>query len=292
MRIAIYGKPTANSLNSSLSALLKRMQEKGFGFAFYERYADFLYRTGILTEEVAIFNRDNINISDFTFLLSVGGDGTLLDTATLVGASGVPVIGINAGRLGFISGAGIEEIEGVMDSFIDGSVRFESRSLLQLKSERNHFVPNNYALNELTVLKKDSAAMVRIDVTINDELLNSYLADGLIVSTPTGSTAYSLSCGGPIIIPGSENFVITPIAPHNLNVRPVVVSNSARIGITVSGRSDDFLIALDSTQGSFGKGELLEVTKAPFYLKIIQPEGHSFLNTLRNKLAWGYDKRN
>lgn len=268
------------------------MERKGFEVVYYERFAKFLTAQGFLPEGVPVFNRDNVDLGDIAFLVSMGGDGTFLDTATLIGNSGVPVVGINAGRLGFISGTGVAETEAVCDAWLEGTVRFENRSLLQLQSERNHFAPQNFALNELTVLKKDSAAMVRIDVNINGEALNSYWADGLIVCTPTGSTAYSLSCGGPIVMPGSENFVITPIAPHNLNVRPVVVSNSAEITIRVSGRSDHFLLALDNRPDDFGPDEVLTVSRAPFDLRIIQPEGHSFLNTLRNKLAWGYDKRN
>lgn len=268
------------------------MERKGFEVTYYERFAKFLTARGFLPEGITVFNRENVNLDGIAFLVSMGGDGTFLDTATLIGNSGVPVVGINAGRLGFISGTGVAETEAVCDAWLEGTVRFENRSLLQLHSERNHFAPQNFALNELTVLKKDSAAMVRIDVDINGEALNSYWADGLIVCTPTGSTAYSLSCGGPIVMPGSENFVITPIAPHNLNVRPVVVSNSAEITIRVSGRSDHFLLALDNRPDDFGPAEVLTVKRAPFDLRIIQPEGHSFLNTLRNKLAWGYDKRN
>lgn len=292
MKIAIYGKPTENALNEAIPALISSMIGKGFEVMIYERYAAFLKNMGALPEGIQIFNRSNIQIKDFAFLVSVGGDGTLLDTATLIGDSGVPAIGINTGRLGFISSATIGEMNAVCDSFLDGTYCCESRALLQLTTGRGLFKPNNFALNELTILKKDSAAMVRIDVHIDGEYLNSYWADGLIVSTPTGSTAYSLSCGGPIVMPGSGNFIITPIAPHNLNVRPVVVSCDARLQIQVSGRSDTFLLALDSRPGEITADDVLEITRAPFELNIIQPEGHSFLNTLRTKLNWGYDKRN
>lgn len=292
MKIAIYGKPTENALNAALPALISSMIKKGFEVMIYERYAEFLKGLGALPDGIRRFNRSNIQIKDFAFLVSVGGDGTLLDTATLIGSSGVPAIGINTGRLGFISSATIGEMSAVCDSFLNGTYRCESRALLQLNTERNLFKPNNFALNELTILKKDTAAMVRIDVHIDGDYLNSYWADGLIISTPTGSTAYSLSCGGPIVMPGSGNFIITPIAPHNLNVRPVVVSYDARLQIQVSGRSDTFLLALDSRPGEITTHDVLEITRAPFELNIIQPEGHSFLNTLRTKLNWGYDKRN
>lgn len=275
-----------------MPALFSSMSERGFEVHVYEKYARFLRENGHIQANTPVFNRENVKIDQYAFLVSVGGDGTFLDTATLIGKSGVPVIGINAGRLGFISGSGLEEMDRVCEAYIAGTLRYEKRSMLQLTTEQQHFEPQNFALNELTVLKKDTAAMVRIDVSLNDEYLNSYWADGLILSTPTGSTAYSLSCGGPIIMPGSENFVITPIAPHNLNVRPVVVSNTAEIKIRVSGRSEKFLMALDNRPADFGPDETLLVTRAPFDLRIIQPDGHSFLNTLRNKLAWGYDKRN
>jgi NAD+ kinase len=292
MKIAIYGKPTPNELNAALPGLIARMHDKGFHVAVYARFAAFLKKQWSLPEGVELFTREDVRIDEFAFLVSVGGDGTLLDTATLIGNSGVPVIGINTGRLGFISSATIDEMEAVCDAVLNKNFRVEPRTMLQLHSSKDYFASNNFALNELTVLKKDTAAMIRIDVSLDGEFLNSYWADGLIVSTPTGSTAYSLSCGGPIVVPGSENFIITPIAPHNLNVRPVVVSHKARIGIKVSGRSDAFLLALDSRQGEMGQGETLEITRAPFYLNIIQPPGHSFLSTLRNKMAWGYDKRN
>lgn len=291
-KIAIYGKPVDNLLNSAMHDLFRTMKERGFQVHVYERYARFLEEKGHIPSGTPTFNRENVEIEEFAFLVSVGGDGTFLDTSTMIGKSNVPVIGINAGRLGFISSAEVNEMAAVCDAFTAGTLRYETRSMLQLKTEMDHFAPHNFALNELTVLKKDTAAMVRIDVSLNDGYLNSYWADGLIVSTPTGSTAYSLSCGGPIIMPGSENFVITPIAPHNLNVRPVVVSNTAEIKIRVSGRSEKFLMALDNRPSDFGPEETLRITRAPFDLRIIQPDGHSFLNTLRNKLAWGYDKRN
>lgn len=291
-KIAIYGKPVDNLLNEAMSDLFTSMKNRGFEVHIYEKYARFLEQKGHILGGMPVFTRENVEIEGYAFLVSMGGDGTFLDTATMIGKSGVPVIGINAGRLGFISSATVDEMAAVCDAYTAGTLRFETRSMLQLNTDRNHFAPRNFALNELTVLKKDTAAMVRIDVSLDDQYLNSYWADGLIVSTPTGSTAYSLSCGGPIIMPGSENFVITPIAPHNLNVRPVVVSNSVEIKIRVSGRSENFLMALDNRPSDFGPDETLRITRAPFELRIIQPDGHSFLNTLRNKLAWGYDKRN
>ncbi len=291
-KIAIYGKPVPNPLNVEIAKLIELMQGYGFAVSVYTKFARHLRAQDLLPPDLDSFSKSQLSQKDFAFLTSIGGDGTLLDTLMLVGESGIPVIGINAGRLGFISSATMEEMEQVCASFVDGSYRCENRALLELQKQGNQFSGFNYALNEVTVLKKDSAAMVRIDVWLNEEFLNSYWADGLIVSTPTGSTAYSLSCGGPIVMPGSDNFVITPIAPHHLNVRPVVVSQDDSIRIRVSGRSDSFLLALDSRPSEIRESDEIIVKRAPFDFKLIQPEGHSFLNTLRNKMGWGFDKRN
>jgi len=268
------------------------MNDAGFEVAIYERYHNHLNKMGLLKGNFTIFNRKTVDIKSFVCLVSVGGDGTLLDTATLIGASGVPIIGLNAGRLGFISSASVDEFEGVLQTLLDGTFKFEERSLLQIETKRNLFGSLNFALNELTVLKKDTAAMIKIDTYYHEEFLNSYWADGLVVSTPTGSTAYSLSCGGPIIMPGSENMVITPIAPHNLSIRPMVVPMSARLKLKISGRSDNFLISLDSRSETIMPDEEIFVSKAPFTLRLLQPKGHTFLNTVRHKLGWGLDKRN
>jgi len=292
MKIAIYGKPYDNTLNASVGDLICTMNDAGFEVAIYERYHNHLNKMGLLKGNFTIFNRKTVDIKSFVCLVSVGGDGTLLDTATLIGASGVPIIGLNAGRLGFISSASVDEFEGVLQTLLDGTFQFEERSLLQIETKRNLFGSLNFALNELTVLKKDTAAMIKIDTYYHEEFLNSYWADGLVVSTPTGSTAYSLSCGGPIIMPGSENMVITPIAPHNLSIRPMVVPMSARLKLKISGRSDNFLISLDSRSEVILPDEEVIVSKAPFNLRLLQPEGHTFLNTVRHKLGWGLDKRN
>lgn len=292
MKIAIYGKPYDNTLNTAVGELINSIERAGFEVAIYERYYNYLNENGHIDRDILIFNRENVAIRDFACLISIGGDGTLLDTATLIGNSNVPVIGINAGRLGFISSASLDELEGILKSVKDQSYKYEERSMLQVHTERGLFGDLNFALNELTVHKKDTAAMVKIDVHFDDEFLNTYWADGLIIGTPTGSTAYSLSCGGPIIVPGSENLVITPIAPHNLSVRPVVLSNNAKIKLSISGRSENFLIALDSRSEIIYPGEEITITKAPFTLRLLQPAGHTFLNTMRHKLGWGLDKRN
>ncbi len=292
MKIAIYGKSYENDLNQNIGQLVTGIENAGFEISIYERYARFLYEKNYLKDDYHRFTREDVSIEDYTGLVSVGGDGTLLDTVTLIGHSGVPVVGLNAGRLGFISSISMNEFDGVLQTLKDGSFHCDDRSLLKVETDRGLFGGENFALNELTVHKKDTASMIKIDAYLDDEMLNTYWADGLIVSTPTGSTAYNLSCGGPIILPGSENVVVTPIAPHNLTVRPVVLSNNSLLTLKVSGRSENFLIALDSRSDIIFPDEEIRISKSPFYFKLIKPAGHTFLTTMRNKLAWGLDKRN
>lgn len=292
MKIALYGKPYENHLIQDVSRLVNCIEEHGFEVEIYEKYGKFLRENSFLRKDYPLFSRENAEIGKYTCLVSIGGDGTLLDTVTLIGDSGVPVVGINAGRLGFISSISIDEFETVLQSLKDRSFVCDNRSLLQVNTARDLFGQNNFALNELTIHKKDTSSMIKIDCYLDDEVLNTYWSDGLIISTPTGSTAYNLSCGGPIIIPGSENVVVTPIAPHNLTVRPLVVSNTATLRLRVSGRSENFLIAIDSRPEVLYPEEEVVVSRAPFYFKLIQPRGHTFLTAMRNKLTWGVDKRN
>jgi len=292
MKIAIYGKPFKNRLNESVPRLIDLIEKAGFKMAIYERYSEFLREQEILKGNYATFSRRDVNIEDYTCLVSIGGDGTLLDTVTIIGDSGVPVIGINAGRLGFISSISIDEFDAVLETLKTGNFKCDNRSLIQVETARKVFSDCNFALNELTIHKKDTSSMIKIETFLDDEILNTYWADGLIISTPTGSTAYNLSCGGPIIVPGSENVVVTPIAPHNLTVRPVVVSNHSKLRLKVHGRGDSFLITLDSRSDVIYPDEEIYVSRAPFYFRLIQPEGHSFISAMRNKLAWGLDKRN
>ncbi len=226
------------------------------------------------------------------YFLSLGGDGTILHAATLVRASGIPVAGINLGRLGFLSGIEKQNISGAVQSLINRSYVIEHRSLLHLDASPALFGESNFALNDFTILKRDTSSMITINTWINGEFLNTYWADGLIVATPTGSTGYSLSCGGPVVFPNSGNLVITPVAPHNLNVRPIVVSDSSIITFEVEGRSAHFLCTLDSRFEQIKAGHQLAVRKADFTIKIVRPHERNFLSTLREKLMWGIDKRN
>lgn len=231
-------------------------------------------------------------VKNFDFLLCLGGDGAILDTLCIIKDSGVPVLGINTGRLGFLSSISSEAIEHPLKAVLNGAYSVDPRSILKLESKSAVFGNINYALNEVTVQKKDSSSMMIIHAYADDEYLNSYWADGLIVSTPTGSTGYNLSCSGPIIMPGSDVFVITPIAPHNLNVRPLIIPSNKKIKLELEGRDSECLVALDSRSHAIKSSEVLTISKGEFQLNIVRPEDHSFLSTLRNKLTWGLDSRN
>ena len=227
------------------------------------------------------------------FVISMGGDGTILDAATIVRDSGVPILGINIGRLGFLSTIGKERLDTAITALEKGTYVVDRRSLLHLDSKPGPiFGDLDFALNEFTILKKDSSSMITIHVYINGEFMSSYWADGLIVATPTGSTGYSLSCGGPIVFPGSNNLVISAVAPHNLNIRPIVVSDDAVISFEVEGRSTEFLVTLDSRQMVVQSGTQLAVRKESFSVSLIRLDDMNFLTTLRNKLNLGVDTRN
>lgn len=234
-------------------------------------------------EELVLFNPD--------FLITIGGDGTILDAVTFIRDSGIPILGINTGRLGFLSNVSKEKITDAVAALSQGNYSIDERIVLETDTKIED-AALNYALNEVTVSRKNTTAMITIHTWINDEYLNSYWADGLIISTPTGSTGYSLSCGGPIIMPGSENFVITPIAPHNLNVRPFVIPNNYKIRLKVEGREEQFLVSLDSRIYALDSGSDINLQLGTFKIRMVKTEVQNFAETLRNKLLWGLDRRN
>jgi len=225
-------------------------------------------------------------------LLSLGGDGTLLDTVGFVGASGIPILGINLGRLGFLAAVPAEDVEGAVQSLARGSYTLEQRSLIHLDSSVPLFGAFPSALNEFTLHRRDSSSMIRIHTYLNGEFLNTYWADGLIVATPTGSTGYNLSCGGPVVFPQAASFVITPVAPHNLNTRSIVVSDDNVISFEVEGRSEHFLCTLDSRTETITQDVQLAVRREKFAVNLLRPDEHNFLRTIRQKLYWGVDRRN
>jgi len=231
-------------------------------------------------------------LEDIGLFLTIGGDGTLLESVTHIGKSETPILGINTGRLGFLATISKEATEEALKKFFQGAFTLDQRALLKLETNKEIFGALNFALNDFTVVKKDSSAMITIHTYIDGEFLNSYWADGIIISTPTGSTGYSLSCGGPLIFPRSGNLVITPVSPHNLTVRPIVVSDASEITIQVEGRGKRFLASLDSRVASVDSSVILKVSKADFKVNLVQLEGTHYFKTLRQKLNWGLDVRN
>lgn len=224
--------------------------------------------------------------------ISIGGDGTLLDSVSHIGSYEIPILGINTGRLGFLATINREETEKALAEIQEGKFKLDKRAVLRLQSNKDIFGKLDFGLNDFTIVKKDTSSMITIHTYLDGEFLNSYWADGIIVATPTGSTGYSLSCGGPLIFPRSGNFVITPVSPHNLTVRPIVVSDSSEISFQVEGRSKKFLVSLDSRISTIDNSVKLKVVKADFKVNLIQVEGHHYFKTLRQKLHWGLDARN
>ncbi len=225
-------------------------------------------------------------------VVSLGGDGTLLETVNLVRDSGIPVMGVNFGRLGFLSNTPKEDIRFALEAFLQGDYSLSRRTVLEIDQCSDYFGKTVYALNDIALHKNDSGSMISVHTYINDEFMNSYWSDGIIVSTPTGSTAYSLSCGGPVLVPAACNLILTPIAPHNLSVRPVVISDHEVVTLIPEGRSDTFVLSLDSNQAIIQKGTKVVIRKAGFTINFVRQSGDTFFKILREKLMWGEDKRN
>ncbi|MES2592865.1 MAG: NAD kinase [Bacteroidota bacterium] len=292
MKIAIFGRSITDNNSEPIRLLFEQLNEYSIELIIYEPFYEFLKQKTQIHGAVKTFTSHSDLDKDVDFMLSLGGDGTFLETLTYIRNSGIPILGINTGRLGFLANVAKTEINEAINALVHKKFSIETRSLLCLTDSGNLFGEVNYALNELTILKKDSSSMITIHTYINGDYLNSYFADGLIIATPTGSTAYSLSCGGPLVMPGSQNFVITPIAPHNLNVRPLVISDNNVIKLKVEGRSSHYLASLDSRSEIIDSSVELTIKKADFSLNLIKLENQSFFNTIRNKLLWGLDKRN
>jgi NAD+ kinase len=241
----------------------------------------------------SIFNSyEDLVANNVDCLISVGGDGTILDAVTMVRDSNIPILGINFGRLGFLANISKNEIASAVEALVNHTFIVDKRSLIHIDSDNNLFGDTPFALNEFALHKRDTSPMIKIHTYINGEFLNTYWADGLIVSTPTGSTGYNLSCNGPILFPESSSFVITPVAPHNLNVRPIVVADSNIISFEVEGRSNQYICVMDARREFVNMGIQIAVKKEEFTVNLIRLNENSFLSTLRNKLTWGMDKRN
>ena len=292
MIVAIYGRQFSTEFIPHIQKMIKGIEKIASSFIVYHKFYDFLCSGIEFSKPVnKFFNHNDLDKSAFC-LISIGGDGTLLDTLTIVRDSGIPVLGINTGRLGFLSAVSADDISYATENIVSGNYRIDPRSILHARKPDSLFDEFAFALNELTVLKRDTTSMITIKASVNDQFLNTYWADGLIVATPTGSTGYSLSCGGPILTPESQNFVITPIASHNLTVRPLIIPDNAIVKISVEGRSQNYLLVLDSRSHELTQRVEIELCKAPYSFNLLHPGDNNFYQTIRNKLTWGLDKRN
>jgi len=291
MKIAVYARSTKDNHSAYIEQIYTILKNEKVDLIIHEPYYNYLKQNYNFTIPISTFATSEELISKADYLICLGGDGTMLETVALVKNSGIPVLGVNTGRLGFLASVNKDDLAKALQQLLKEKFTLDKRELIEITGCAQCFGDVNYALNEFTIHKKDSSAMINIDTYIDDVFLNSYFADGLIVSTPTGSTAYSLSCGGPIMMPDSDNFIITPIAPHNLTVRPIVVSNNKKISFKVSGRSDSFNIALDSRSAQIPSNSEIIIKKADFRINLINLEGQHFFTTLRNKMMWGLDRR-
>ncbi|MEI6575040.1 MAG: NAD kinase [Bacteroidota bacterium] len=292
MNAAIFSKSLSSDHFPFLLQLIEALNAKQIGVKIYEPFYKEISSIIPASVVVDVFTKHTEIRDQVDLLFSIGGDGTLLDTITLVRDSEIPILGVNMGKLGFLSNVSREEIVGTVTQLLNKEYTLETRSLLRVDSQDHLFGDINYAMNDLMVYKKAPLSMIVIHTYINEQFLNSYWADGLIVSTPTGSTAYSMSCGGPIITPDCRNFVITPIASHNLTVRPIVIPDSSVIRLSVEDRNHDYFIGLDSRSISLHTQIELTIKKEEFGVRLIKPLGKDFFGTIREKLNWGLDKRN
>jgi len=275
-----------------ISMLLNELAKYGAEPVFFQDFFNQFYSAVDIPGKYSTFSSGEDMDASIDCIISLGGDGTLLDTVTLVKDSGIPILGINYGRLGFLANIGKEELHTAFDALVNRKYVLDKRTLIHLDANIPLFGETPYALNEFSLHKKDSSPMIKIHTYLNGEFLNTYWADGLIVATPTGSTGYSLSCNGPVVFPDSASFVITPVAPHNLNIRPIIVPDNTIVSFEVEGRTDGFLCTLDSRREIVTKEIQLAVKKENFGVNLIRLNENNFLQTLRSKLSWGLDKRN
>jgi NAD+ kinase len=292
MKIAVYAKSVRDPKHQSgFGELLKALASRGHEIWLPPSLEDHVHMNIESGMQVRVFDHFVQGETMADVLICVGGDGTILDTLSIVRDTGVPILALNTGRLGFLADVQLENLHTALDDIEKGNYTIEQRSLLQLDASHELF-DYNFALNDFVIHKKETSSMIVVHAYLNGEFLNSYWSDGLIISTPTGSTGYSLSCGGPIIFPKSDSFVITPIAPHNLNVRPVVVSDDVVISFEIEGRASSYLASLDARSHSITGEVNMAIRKADHKLNLMRLSNIHFLDTLRNKLHWGFDRRN
>ncbi|HLX90264.1 MAG TPA: NAD kinase [Puia sp.] len=292
MKAAIYSRIVDAEMQAGVRQLFQELARQKIDAVLHAPLLEKIGSSISLPPKLESFHDSNDLDENVDFLISLGGDGTLLDTVSLLRDKNIPVLGINFGRLGFLASIGKEEMADAVNSLANRTFVIDKRSLVHLDANKPLFGQVPYGLNEFSIHKTDTSPMIKIHTYLNGEFLNTYWADGLIVSTPTGSTGYSLSCGGPVIFPESSSFVITPVAPHNLNIRPILVPDENIISFEVEGRSDSYICALDSRKEIVDKSVQLAVRRESFTLSLVRLNENNFLQTLRNKLSWGLDTRN
>lgn len=294
MKIGIYGQFYHKDPEKYIQLILDVLQKNGVSVFIEEGFLKIIEQhEGISTPVSSLETFKKLDTS-YDFFLSIGGDGTLLKSVTFVRDLGIPIVGINTGRLGFLATIPKETITQSIQNLLEGKYQISERSLLSIETTPQNaaLLELDFALNEIAVNRKNTTSMIKVETHVDGEYLTTYWSDGLIISTPTGSTGYSLSCGGPVMDPETHSFIITPIAPHNLNARPLVLPDNSSISLKVSGREESYLVSLDSRIATLTNNTEITIKKAPFTIKMVQMENSSFIKTLREKLLWGEDKRN
>ena len=286
MKFALFTKLDSNENNDHIFSVFKSLDKHQLDYDVDSQSFDLISK---LDNYNGGFNFSKVEklSNEYDFVISIGGDGTILRSANEIGELSIPIIGLNKGRLGFLANSPIEIIDSIIEKITNSNYRISKRTIIQVEFEGK----TKNALNEISISRKNTTSLITIDTKLNDQYLNTYWADGLIISTPTGSTGYSLSCGGPIIMPDSKNLVLTPIAPHNLNARPLVISDNKQIEISINGRENEYFISADSQIFSVNIDSKINISKAPYFLKMVEFEEDSYINTLREKLMWGKDRR-
>jgi NAD+ kinase len=290
MIIAVHGKEFDDTLQDIVTQFFDLLGTHQFNIIVSESFKPYLDRLNVSGELKTYSNTQELSSADFMFTL--GGDGTILGAVTHIGALEIPIIGINLGRLGFLATIGLNQIDYALTQILEGKYTIDKRVLLKLEDEGNLFKGAPFALNDFTIIKKDTSSMIVVQTFVDGEFLNAYWADGLIVATPTGSTGYSLSCGGPLVLPQSNNFIITPVSPHNLNVRPMVLGDQSVLSFRIDARVDNVLISLDSRSVTIPATTELTIKKEEFKACLVKFDGYHPFETLRQKLFWGQDARN
>ena len=286
MKFALFTKLDSNENNDHIFSVFKSLDKHQLDYDVDSQSFDLISK---LDNYNGGFNFSKVEklSNEYDFVISIGGDGTILRSANEIGELSIPIIGLNKGRLGFLANSPIEIIDSIIEKITNSNYRISERTIIQVEFEGK----TKNALNEISITRKNTTSLITIDTKLNDQYLNTYWADGLIISTPTGSTGYSLSCGGPIIMPDSKNLVLTPIAPHNLNARPLVISDNKQIEISINGRENEYFVSADSQIFSVNIDSKINISKAPYFLKMVEFEEDSYINTLREKLMWGKDRR-